>query len=53
MLLDDARQACERQDPDAHETLLQRIIRQYPNSDEASLARQLLEKERGSDASCS
>ncbi|MGM0555158.1 MAG: hypothetical protein ACQEVA_02165 [Myxococcota bacterium] len=52
-LLQDARHACQRHDTQAHRMLLERLIRQYPDSDEAYLARQQLEKERTTDGGCS
>lgn len=52
-LLEDARQACQRRDTQAYRMLLERIVREYPDSDEASLARQQLEKERSPDGGCS
>lgn len=52
-LIEDARQACQRHDMQARRMLLERIIREYPDSDEASLARQQLEKERSPGESCS
>lgn len=52
-LIEDARQACQRHDVQARRMLLERVIREYPDSDEASLARQQLEKERSPGESCS
>ena len=52
-LLEDARQACQRRDAQAHRMLLERIVREYPDSDEASLARRQLEKERSPEEGCS
>jgi hypothetical protein len=52
-LLEDARHACQRRDAQAHRMLLERLVRQYPDSDEASLARQQLEKEQTTGENCS